>query len=89
MTQDHGTGRPWSQGSYCGFGDGRDAEQEHFRKLAARQRERAARMRAEAVELRARNRLLRPAWPPAGNSGSQHITEAVGGEPRSSGGSSD
>jgi hypothetical protein len=46
-------------------------------------------MRAEAVELRARNRLLRPAWPPAGNSGSQHITEAVGGEPRSSGGSSD
>jgi hypothetical protein len=78
MTQDHGTGRAWSQESYWGFGDGRDAEQDHFRKLAARQRERAARMRAEAGELRARNQLLRPAWPRAGGSGSQHITEAGG-----------
>jgi hypothetical protein len=78
MTQDHGTGGAWSQESYWGFGDGHDAEQDHFRKVAARQRARAARMRAEAVELRARNRLLRPTWPPAGNSGSQHITKAGG-----------
>jgi hypothetical protein len=88
MTQDHGTGRPWSKKSYWGFGDGRDAEQDHFRMLAARQRERAARMRAEAVELRARNRLLRPTWPPAGNSG-QRILGTVGPDPRSSGGSPD
>jgi hypothetical protein len=69
MAEDHVPGRPCSEGSYWGFGDGREAEQDHIRALAARQRERAACMRAEAAELRARNRLLRQPWPPASNTG--------------------
>jgi hypothetical protein len=75
MAQDRGAGRPGSQESCWGFGDGHEAEQDHIRKLAVRQRERAACMRAEAAELRARNRLLRPTWPPASNSGLQPIQE--------------
>jgi hypothetical protein len=59
MVPDHGAGRPCAHESYWGFGDGREAEQDHFRNVAARQRARAARMREEAAELRARNRLLR------------------------------
>jgi hypothetical protein len=69
MAQGHGTGKPWSQESYWGFGDDGETEQDHLRTLAARQRERAACMRQEAAALRARNRLLRPTWPPAGSSG--------------------
>jgi hypothetical protein len=83
MTQDRGRGRPWSQANYGGFGDGPGAEQDHIRKLAARQRERAACMRAEAAELRSRNRLLRPAWPPASNGAIQPIQETVGTDRRS------
>jgi hypothetical protein len=86
MAEDHGPGRPCSEGSYRGFGDGREAEQDHIRTLAARQRERAACMRAEAAEIRARNRLLRQPRPPASNTG-QRIQEMAGGEKRSPAGS--
>jgi hypothetical protein len=88
MAQDHGPGRPCSQESYWGFGGGREAEQDHIRKLAARQRERAACMREEAAELRARNRLLRRPWPPASDSG-HRIQELAGSDERSPAGSDD
>jgi hypothetical protein len=89
MTQDHGPGRPWSPEGYSGFGEEPEAEQDHIRKLAARQRKRAARMRAEAAELRARNRRLRQGWPPASNGGIQRLSDTTGTDEGSPTGSSD
>jgi hypothetical protein len=69
MDQNHGRRRPCSQESDWRSADGREADEDHLQKLAARQRERAACMREEAAELRARARLLGPAWPPTSNGG--------------------
>jgi hypothetical protein len=69
MAQDHGTGQPCAAGIHGRTASERDAEQDHIRKLSARQRERAVKMRAEAAEIRARARRRRPSWPASGPSG--------------------
>jgi hypothetical protein len=89
MTEDHGVGRSWSPQGYWGWGDGREAEQDHLRKLAAGQRERAACMRREAAALRARNRLVRTSWPSASDSGTQPVNGTIEENQRSPAGSSD